>query len=308
MAVIDSDNRIPSTLDAVLQGSSSRGNFTSTLIAPHLVLGSAHTIGGSGLTFNGHGATVIYKHSYLDIALYMLQNPITNIEPLEITIPTQLSLNLGNKAVGFSADFKGRSEDNSEFTNIVGYELQTELDMFRGASGGPILNYQNKVVGVISKHFSPWDINIADAIDEEILAQVGKTVKPISLTNEIKRFLNTETIKHYYTTDEYEIAELLADERFVEEHSTLVDEGFDLYKFWNSKTDSYFYTRDINEYNYISNNLEHFENYWEDSFGVAENTLHRLYEPSRGYHFYTESEHEAAFIEEHLGYINEGFV
>ena len=308
--IIDSDNRIPSTLDAVLQGTSSKGNFSGTLISPNLVLGSGHTTDGGDIKFNGINATVIYKHSFLDIALYKLNRLINNIEPLKIAIPTQLSLNLGNKAVGFSADFKGRSEDDNEFTNIVRTQLQTKLDIFRGASGGPVLNYQNKVVGVISKEIPSREINIADSIDPAILEEVDlDIVEPVEDTLDIKRFLNTETIKHYYTTDEQEIAELLADERFVEERSTLIDTNeFDLYKFWNTKTESYFYTRDIKEYVHIKKNLDHFVDYWEDSFSIEEDTLHRLYEPSRGYHFYTSDSNEAEYIEEYLGYVNEGFV
>lgn len=309
MAVIDSDNRIPSVLSAVLRGSSSRGTFSGTLIASNLVLGSKHTTGGRGLNFNGISANVIYTHRTLDIALYELQQFIHHIEPLDVAIPTQLSLNLGNKAVGFSADFRGRSEDSNEFTNIVGHQLRTELDMYRGASGGPILNYQNKVVGVISEHIPAWNINIADAINLEILDIIEEDVLPVvEETLDIKRFLNTETVKHYYTSDEQEIAELLADERFVEERSTLVDEGYNLYKFWNTTTDSYFYTRDTNEYLYIKENLPHFEYYWEDSFGVAENTLHRLYEPSRGYHFYCETDQEMLYLVENLDFIYEGYV
>ena len=307
--IIDIDNRVPSTIEAVLQGFSSRGSFTGTLISSNLVLGSAHTIGGTNLKFNNINATVIYKHSYLDIALYRLRNPIKDIEPIDITIPTQLSLNLSSTAVGYSADFVGRSQDSNGIANIVRNQLQTKLDMYKGASGGPILNYQGKVVGVISRHISSLDINIAESIDEEILDQVDKVVEPVELTQEIKRFLNTETITHYYTTNEYEIAELLEDERFVEERSSLVDTNeFDLYKLWNTKTDSYFYTRDINEYNYIRKNLPHFINNWEDSFSIEEGVLHRLYEPSRGYHLFTGDTNEATYIEEHLGYINEGFV
>lgn len=318
--IIDLDNRVRSSVPSVLHGSSSKGNFTGSLISPDLVLGSGHTVSGHSIKFNGTNATVVYKDSLLDIALYQLRNPITNIEPLAIKKPSQILLNLYNTAVGFSKDILGQSADSNEYTNIVFNQLQTKLDAIQGASGGPIIDYSNNIVGVISREVSMRNINVADSITDDIINAVNyfdsiegpsiqHSINQVEDTLEIKRFLNVENYRHYYTTDETEIYDLQNDDRFIEERSTMLDtEGFDLYKLWNTKTESYFYTSDVTEYVYINKNLDHFENFYEDSFSVEENTLHRLYQPSTGYHHFTTDSNEAAYIEEHLGYVNEGFV
>ena len=128
-------------------------------------------------------------------------------------------------------------------------------------------------------------------------------------TPEVARFLNLENHSHFYTSDEETIRDLASSDRFVQERSSVLDNGAaDVHVLYAHPTNSFFYMSSKREADAIMRDLKHYEIVESGAFGVEDGTVHRLYNPINGAHFFTESTFEATHIEEHLGFVNEGFL
>lgn len=323
MTIFGKDDRKVSNIPNVLKGTSPKGNFTGALVSNDLILTAAHVIGYGGKTFfetiqGNIEAYVVYENNIDDVALYQLKQKVS-IEPLKLKIPTQQLLNLGTTLVGYHADKPGQSSITDYNTNYFKEydEITYTLDAYKGSSGGPLLDYKGRIIGV--NHSQSFDSNYGTSISYKLINIIksfdskkngpSKIVnnKPLLDNNDIVRILDKSSVTHMYTSDINLVEDLKLDSRFVIEDVWKGDTEKDVYSFHNSKTNNWFYTSDYMEMLYVSDNLpDYFEN--GRVFGVEDNTIHRLYNPESGHHFYTDSLEENNYVIANLGYRNEGFL
>lgn len=340
MGLIGTDERVPSNLPQILYARATNSQFTGILISKDLVLTVSHGVysfepsARSGrepyygtATFqsgdlNPVEGSVVYLDKQKDIALFQLKEPI-EVEPLKLNVASQTTLFQDTSLVSYPADYLGEQQlATADFLNVVDDELQYTFDTYAGSSGGAIIDMNGEVVGVHQKWIPSWDLNAGERVDNDLidLANYYDSLEgPINLhdinleglSENLHRFLNTENYTHLYTADLNVIEDLYKNDSFIEEsinvEITMEHYTNYVYEFYNHATKSFFYTKDYRERLWIEDNLEHFQ-YNDKTFGVADNVMHRMYNPNTGTHFFTDSEIEADHIVANLGYVSEGFL
>ena len=326
MAIFGSDDRTISHFPNVFRGKGSKGNFTGFLVSNDLVLTVKHALPGRGFSFETPEGSIkarnVYAHPSQDYALFQLDRPLSAVAPLALDKPDAALLKLGTTLVGYHADFPGQTESFSRSGDLGWWDVYYEHDAFRGSSGGPLLDFRGVAVGVNYAESGTGRYNMAVQVSDAMLEQVahydglvGEASYDFVLeetdfdTPEVARFLNLENHSHFYTSDEETIRDLASSDQFVREHSSILDNGeANVHVFYVHPTNSFFYTSSKWEAGVIMRDLDHYELVESDAFGVDDKTVHRLYNPINGAHFFTESDFEAAHVEEHLGFVNEGFL
>ena len=324
MAIFGSDDRTISNYANIFQGRGSKGNFTGFLVSDDLVLTVKHALPGRGFSFETPEGSIkarnVYAHPSQDYALFQLEKPLRTVTPLALDKPDRALLKLGTTLVGYHADFPGQTESTERDSRLAWGDIHYEHDAFRGSSGGPLLDFRGVAIGV--NYAATNGYNMAVSVSNEMLEQVahydglvGEASYDFALeetdfdTPEVARFLNLENHSHFYTSDEETIRDLASSDQFVREHSSILDNGEgDVHVFYVHPTRSFFYTSDYNEVAYVLRELDHYELVDSSAFGVDDEQVHRLYNPINGAHFFTESDFEATWVEENLGFVNEGFL
>jgi hypothetical protein len=138
-------------------------------------------------------------------------------------------------------------------------------------------------------------------------------VRKISLRQSVYRFYNTRTGAHFYTSDEFERENILANMRHFQfdgpafQAAGAFSPGLSpVYRFYNSRTGVHFYTISETERNNILATLPYFvlegtAYHASQVSGQGLVPLHRFHVPARGFHFYTASEAEKNSIQANLG-------
>ena len=139
--------------------------------------------------------------------------------------------------------------------------------------------------------------------------------------NTVFRLINSATGAYLYTDSEAEIESREnagGDRNFELENPSFVGadpdaaNAEDVYRFFNTETEGYFYTTSEIERDAIVDNLDNF--IFEDvAFSAFETNVaksipvYRFYDSSTGIHFYTADETENSFVEDNLAnYSSEG--
>jgi hypothetical protein len=324
MTIFGIDDRTSSNNKAVFKGTSINGNFSGALVSKDLVLSAAHVKkGGEKFFFETSEGTIEGKPVYWDIRddimLFQLEKQVKTIVPLELYTPTQETLKLGTTLIGFHADLPGQSSSTDYYTQIVsddGKELLYKHDAYRGSSGGPLLDYQGRLIGI--NHLETSWANYGTAITKELIEKItyydnlvgGTTIKtdtPILGDSDIIRLLDKKTKAHIYTSDPTQFQELISDSRYVIEDKWLDTGEGDVYLLYNSESGDYLYTSDLNEVDKVPDILPDYQLFGK-VFGVEDNTIHRLYDPETGLHFYTDDIGERDSVIANLGYVSEGYL
>lgn len=140
-----------------------------------------------------------------------------------------------------------------------------------------------------------------------------EVVRKISLRQSVYRFYNTRTGAHFYTSDEFERENILANQRHFQfdgpafQAAGAYSPGLSpVYRFYNSRTGVHFYTISESEKNNILATLPYFvlegtAYHASQVGGQGLVALHRFHVPARGFHFYTASEAEKNSIQANLG-------
>jgi hypothetical protein len=326
MTIFGTDERTPSNNKSVFKGTSDNGNFSGALVSDDLVLSAAHVKkGGEKIYFETTEGVIegkpVYSDIRDDIMLFQLVKQVKTITPLEIYSPTKDLLSKGTTLIGFHADIKGQSSSTEYNTQIVsddGKELLYKHDAYRGSSGGPLLDYLGRLIGI--NYLETYWANYGTAIDSKLIEKIryydslvgGKSkIKlentPLLEDDDITRIYDSETHTHFYTSDTSLLKELTNDSRFVVEDKWVDNGENDVYELYNSKSGDYLYTSDQNEIEKVSENLPDYKLNGA-VFGVEDDTIHRLYNPTSGQHFYTDSKEEHDNVIANLGFVDEGYL
>lgn len=323
MTIFGIDNRTPSQYNNIFKGTSWLGNFSGVLVSNDLVLSASHVVKhyiNTTVSFNTLEGkvlgTAVYIDRYNDIVLFQLNKVLTKTQPLKLNVASQQLLNIESSLVGFHGDTKEQTKVSDKNTRLVQSELQYTLDAYKGSSGGPILDYKNRVVGINSSEYN--DTNVGSRITYDLINTIrsfdNKKNGPSKLNNQpllnktdITRILDTKTGAHLYTGDAEVIQDLTGDSRFRFEDNWKDSKENDVYEFYNSATGDFFYTSNYTEMLYVDEYIPQYENNGR-VFGVEDNTIHRLYNSHNGMHFYTDDFKEAIYATEHYGFHIEGFL
>lgn len=218
-----------------------------------------------------------------DIGVIKLQSPIGQ-KTGYLSLAIQ-STNVGQpiKTIGYPGDRMGMYLSEGSITSYYGTQIEYNLDTFKGQSGSPILDNDNRVIAI---HYRGGDDGRSSNVARIITNDVQELINSVnSTTGVVYRLYNPNSGWHHYTSDLSEKSYLVGLGWLDEGVAWESGNNLPVHRLYNPNSGHHFYTTNVAEKNALVAVGWRYENiafYSGDNLNVF-----RLYNLNTGEHFYT---------------------